>query len=108
MKWIKRRPECKTIKDVVLANVGMSEEDFLSPTKNYFINGLAEAATTIKKAISKGEKITLVSDYDADGICSGTILKLAFDALGLIRDYLLLLITALRLLTPFKRLRIKV
>lgn len=82
MKWIKRRPECKTIKDVVLANVGMSEADFLSPTKNYFINGLTEAATVIKKAMSKGEKITLVADYDADGVCSGTILKLVFDALG--------------------------
>lgn len=82
MDIIKRRETCKTIKDVVLANVGMTEEEFLIPKKEYNIELLTDAANIIKSFIKNNELITVVGDYDADGICAASILKLTFNALG--------------------------
>lgn len=82
MNWIKRRPECNSIKDVVLANVGMSEEDFFNPSETYVIDGLAEAASIIETFIANKETITIVGDYDVDGIAASAILKLTIQALG--------------------------
>jgi single-stranded-DNA-specific exonuclease len=78
----KRRDECSSIRDVVLANVDMTEEEFLRPEKDYHIDGLQEASDIIRNTISSGQPITLVGDYDADGICACAILKTAFKALG--------------------------
>ena len=78
----KRRPECKTIKDVVLANTGLSEEDFFYPKKEYIIKDLDTAANILKEAGKHGETITIVGDYDADGICASSILSLVFSNLG--------------------------
>lgn len=78
----KRRPNCKTIEDVVLSNVGMTREEFLMPNKNYFINCMSEAITLLNIAAAKGELIYIVGDYDADGICSVSILSLTFEEKG--------------------------
>lgn len=82
MKTKKRRTECNNIKDVVLANVGMTEEEFLTPHKKYHIKDLDRAASIIRRFIASNQNITVVGDYDCDGVCASAIMKLAIDALG--------------------------
>ena len=82
MRIQKRRPECKTIEDVVLTNVGMSKDSFLFPLTNYHIDGITDAATLLNMAGCKNDTITIVGDYDADGICATSILSLVFKEKG--------------------------
>ena len=82
MNLIQRRP-CRSVLDVVLANAGKTAEEFFEyKTKDYFIKDMNEAAAMIRNAIFNDQKITVVGDYDADGVTSSAILKLTFDALG--------------------------
>ena len=78
IKIQKRRKECKTIEDIVLANVGMSRSEFLNPQKQYFIKDIDKAAIILKDAGKLGKPITVIGDYDADGICAASILTLLF------------------------------
>lgn len=63
---------------------GMSEEQifqYLHPSQDrlsspFEIDGIAEAAKRIKRAIAKKEKILIYGDYDCDGICAISILML--------------------------------
>lgn len=82
MKIQKRRPECKTVENVVLSNVGMTREAFLYPKKNYYIQGMSEAASLLSNAGEKGDIITVVGDYDVDGVTGATILSLVFTVKG--------------------------
>lgn len=80
---IKKNDSFKTVLDVVLSNMGMSVESFLeAETKSYYIKGLTDMAKYIRDAIFAGDKITVVGDYDADGITATSILSLMFNALG--------------------------
>lgn len=79
----KRRTECNSILDVVLANTEKTTSDFFEyQTKDYQINDMDKAVKLIRNALFDDEKITVVGDYDADGITSSAILKLLFDTLG--------------------------
>jgi single-stranded-DNA-specific exonuclease len=78
----KRRNECKTIEDVVLANTKLSKEDFFNSEKEYIIKDLDTAANILKDAGNHNEMITVVGDYDADGICASSILSIVFKELG--------------------------
>lgn len=81
--WIKKRPECNTIQDVVLANTSLTEDDFFVRTsKEFHIDQLDEAAALIKEKIAQNETITVIADYDADGICSAAIMYLALKAIS--------------------------
>ena len=82
MKIQKRRPECKTIEEVVLSNVGMTKEEFLIPKSKYHIDGITESASLLNVAGYHDETITIVGDYDADGICASSILSLVFREKG--------------------------
>lgn len=82
MKIQKRNPECKTIEDVVLKNVGMTKEEFLYPLANYRIDGISKAVALLETAGNRNEPITIVGDYDADGICATSILTLTFKEKG--------------------------
>ena len=79
----KRREGCNTIKDVVLANTGLTEKEFFETEKEYFIKGMKEASEIIKTAAKQRIPITVVGDYDADGICASAILSILFDELGI-------------------------
>ena len=46
------------------------------------LKGASKLTGLLQAALSRGEKIAVSSDYDADGIFSGTILKLALERLG--------------------------
>lgn len=81
--WIKRNPETKTIKEVVLANTGLTEEEFLTPKEHYHIDLLDKAADIIKASAGSGVPVSVVADYDADGICAASIMWMMLRALGI-------------------------
>lgn len=80
--WIKRNTENKTIKDVVLSNTGLSENELLIPKEHYHIDKLNEAAELITAAAQAKTPISVVADYDADGICSAAIMWMMLKAIG--------------------------
>lgn len=55
---------------------------FLNPTTNIHVENLDNAAEKIKEAIKNNEKITIVGDYDCDGVCATSIMKNTLDSLG--------------------------
>lgn len=61
-------------------------ERFLSPGRHFSdpfaLPNMAEAVARIRRALDEGEKIAVFGDYDADGICSVSILYLALTAHG--------------------------
>lgn len=80
--WIKKNSENKTIKDVVLSNTGLTEEEFMTPKEHYHIDRLDEAAAIIKEAAQTNTPVSVVADYDADGICSAAIMWMLLRTLG--------------------------
>lgn len=73
MSWKKRGSET-TIKEVVLRNTGLSEIDFLFPNRDPVIENLEQAVKFITEAVRNKEHITVMGDYDADGITASAIL----------------------------------
>lgn len=61
-------------------------KDFLMPSAEtpspFCMSQMGLAVQRIKTAIENNEKILIFGDYDCDGICSTSILKLYFDSLG--------------------------
>ena len=78
--FIKKREKINEIKDVVSANAGVPIEDFLSTEKEYKIKNIEKAKDIILKHLH--DKITIVGDYDCDGICASAIMKIAINKLG--------------------------
>lgn len=63
------------------------QAEFLNPSlENYSadinIPSIKNAVKRIKKAIEKGEQITVYGDYDVDGICASAILYKALSSMG--------------------------
>lgn len=83
MAW-KKVDESTTIEEVVLRNTGYSDiSKFINGSlKVYSIKYLKEAAEMIKKAIEEELQITIVGDYDADGITASATLFLALSKMG--------------------------
>ena len=82
MDWKKKNLKCESIKDVVLENTGMTEEELDTPKLHYRIDRLEEAASVILKAVADDIPISVVADYDSDGICAAAIMFLTFMQLG--------------------------
>ena len=78
----KQRGSHATIKDVVLNNVGMSEKEFMIPKSHYHIDYIKEAAQMLDNVGEMGQMITIVGDYDVDGISATSILALVFNHRG--------------------------
>lgn len=78
--WVKRRP-AKTLEDVVRANLNTGTlEDLMSPRMEdpRRIHNLYEAAEIIVFAIQNKTPITIVGDYDSDGLNAAAILVKLF------------------------------
>lgn len=66
----------------LLVNRGITEPEealaFLDPAPVFQppekLNGVCEAAFLIRKSITKGKRICIYGDYDADGVCASAIL----------------------------------
>ena len=78
----KRRENCNTISDVIVANTGLSISDFFNTEKEYYIKDIDKVAKLLADKAKSNEHITVVGDYDADGICATAILSLVFNEMG--------------------------
>lgn len=68
--------------------------DFINSGLNQFYNpfqltGMNEAVQTIKNALENNKRITIVGDYDTDGICATAILYKYFESINKKVDYFL-------------------
>ncbi len=77
-----KRDEAKTIEDVICRNAHLSNIEDLDKKVEYVIKYLDKAAEMIKDAIKKKKLITIVGDYDADGVTSSSILYYVLKLLG--------------------------
>ncbi|MCX8070280.1 MAG: DHH family phosphoesterase, partial [Thermodesulfovibrionales bacterium] len=80
----------------VLINRGIKTQEqinyFLNTNKGslsdpFLIDGISEAVDRIKKAISRGERILISGDYDADGLTATTIMLECLKRLDADVDY---------------------
>lgn len=78
----KKRDGLTSVEDVVQRNSGRTLSELLTPKKDSEIVNLVEVAKLICNAIRGKEHITVVGDYDADGICGSAILYKTLAALG--------------------------
>ena len=65
--------------DAILRFIRPEESDFNDP---FCMKNMREIVTRINSAIDSGEKIVVYGDYDADGVCSASILSLYFSSRG--------------------------
>jgi len=73
MKWKKRRSDLKTIQEVVLSNnPGLSVEVLLDDKTIYRVRDIDKIIAVLLEAKEKDIPITIVGDYDADGVTSET------------------------------------
>lgn len=73
MEW-KKRGSATTIEQAVLQNSGLSCQELLQPEKSPPITGLDAALDCLVEAIKRNEHVTIIGDYDADGITASAIL----------------------------------
>lgn len=83
MKWEQKNPALHTIKDVVIANTGKTETELLNDSKYYDIPIADKIIKILDKAKQDNVFITVVGDYDADGVTSSTQWKLALKKKGI-------------------------
>lgn len=67
-----KRDDCSSVQDVVERNTGMTSNEFLHPDVSPHLHGLQECVKCLRMHFS--EPITIVGDYDADGICASAIM----------------------------------
>lgn len=78
----KKRDGLTTIEEVIQRNSGRTLEELLHPKNDSEIVNLTDAAKAICDAIRSKKQITIVGDYDADGICGAAILYKTMTAFG--------------------------
>lgn len=81
-----KRDKAQTIEEIVMRNTGQTLEAVLNPKNDSYIVNLDKAAALVCDAISKHQPITIVGDYDVDGITGAAILYLTFKEMGAIAD----------------------
>ena len=74
--WLQKNPELKSVQDVVKHNTGIKIQEFLNPKRNPFLSTLTEAVAFVKSVIEQGSTVSIVGDYDVDGVCATTIMYL--------------------------------
>lgn len=75
--WTKKDASVQSVKEVVLKNTGLSDEEMLSPKEDPYLEQLEEAVEMLSKAVHNGTHITICGDYDADGVTASAILYMA-------------------------------
>lgn len=67
-----------SLKQIIERNAGCSVNELLHPKADPYLDGLDICIQTLKAF--KGNNITVVADYDADGIMAGCIMQLGLEA----------------------------
>lgn len=75
-------PASEKIKRFLEQETGDTAEDLLHPKEAPYIYHLEAVVERLKREIARKTKISLVTDYDADGIMSALILYLTLKSLG--------------------------
>ena len=65
-----------SVEEIVLANTGLTKEEYFSEDRHPYLHGLDEAVRSLKEytAAHPDHPVTIIGDYDADGICGAAIL----------------------------------
>jgi single-stranded-DNA-specific exonuclease len=87
----------KEIVKIIYSKGNTTKKDivsFLQPSKNklydpYLLNGVSDAVKIIKNAIGNNLKITIIGDYDTDGMCATAILYKWFNSINYNVSYFL-------------------
>lgn len=89
MEWKQRDPSRNTVTDVVTALSGQSEEELLHPhtVSPNTIQNLADAVEIIRVAATNETAVSIMGDYDVDGITSSAILYYTLLKLGVKAPY---------------------
>ena len=90
-KWERRR-NFRTIEDILEASSGQTIEQLLSPERDPYLPGLSEVTRTIWGFIRKfpDAPVTLIGDYDEDGMASCEIMGMLFYRLtGKLVDFII-------------------
>lgn len=74
MEW-KKRTNAKTYREFIKEVTGKTMEEFTDTNKNYRIQGVEKVKEILLKASREKTKITVVGDYDCDGV--GSVLNMA-------------------------------
>lgn len=74
--WLQKNPELKSVQDVVEHNTCIKIQEFLNPKRNPFLSNLTEAVAFVKSEIEQDSTVSIVGDYDVDGVCATTIMYL--------------------------------
>lgn len=72
VKWKQKNPKLHTVAEVVMANTGLSEEELLNDTTEYKIRGIDKVVEVLNKAKEDNTFITVIGDYDTDGVTSSS------------------------------------
>lgn len=80
VKWKQKNAALNTIKEVVMANTGLSEKELLNDEKEYEIRGIDEVVKVLEKAAKEDIFVTVVGDYDTDGVSSSSEWELMLTA----------------------------
>lgn len=83
VKWKQSDPALKSIKDVVIKNTGKTEEELLNDTKKYKIKDLDKIIEKLEEAQKKGIFVTVVGDYDTDGVTASSEFELLLSSKGI-------------------------
>ena len=69
--YIKRNEHCRNLRDVVEANTGIPAGQFIKRSQEPYLKNLKEAVQMVK---TSSDGVTVVGDYDADGICASLVM----------------------------------
>lgn len=77
MKW-KKTGDFSTVTEVVTAHSGLTEYEIITPLSDPFLWHLEDAVRVIRKCLEQEMPVSIVGDYDCDGMMAASILKLYF------------------------------
>ena len=82
-KWKQKNPALTTIKEVVMANTGLSDEELLDDQNDYEIKDIEKVVNVLTEAKIKDIFVTVVGDYDTDGVTSSSEWEYILDEMGI-------------------------
>lgn len=78
-KYRCRYPADMPLEEIITKNSGQGLDELLHPKKNPYISGLDKAEALIRKHKEKHSPVTVIGDYDADGVMASSIMKMGLE-----------------------------